>query len=377
MTPPLTAEQVLARRMRNLLLHRRDGTRPSTVDEVVTWFGAMQAQDLTSGLFSLATRLGAPRTEVEAALERREALRTWPMRGTLHLVPSRDAAWMLEVMGERPLAGARRRRERLGLSEADADRAADVLGSALAGGGRLTRAECVAVLERAGIPAAGQRAYHLLWYASQRGVTCIAPNVAGEQTFVLLAEWAPESARPSRDEALATIAVRYFRSHGPTSRQDLAGWTGMTAADTKRGIAVAGDLLETVAVDGREMVQATSRAPGHTSEVHNGDDDEIDDDVVALPGFDEYLLGYKDRSLMLAAADMAAVIPGRNGVFQATVVRAGRVVATWKKRASRSRPAVDVAALCRMSASERERVEQAFAPYSRFVDEPVDVRWRN
>jgi len=368
MTPSLTAEQVLARRMRNLALHRRDGIRPSTVAEVMTWFGAMQAQDLASALFSLATRLDATRSQIEAALERGEALRTWPMRGTLHLVPSRDAAWMLEVMGERPLAGARGRRERLGLSEADAERATDVLGSALAGGGRLTRAECVAVLERAGISAAGQRAYHLLRYASQRGVTCIAPDVAGEQTFVLLGEWAPQPARPSRDEALATVAVRYFRSHGPTSRQDLAGWTGMTAADTKRGIAAAGDLLEPVWVDGREMVRATGDAPAPAPS-------EVDDEVVVLPGFDEYLLGYKDRSLMLGTPDMAAVVPGCNGVFRPTVVRAGRVVATWKKRSSRSRPAVEVQPLREISPDERTLVDRAFKPYSHFVGEPVDVRW--
>src|SRR5262249_53882673 len=138
---------------------------------------------------------------------------------------------------------AARRRESLGLSEQVADRAVEVLGAALAGGGRLTRSQCMAVLAENGIDTAGQRGYHLLWYASQRGVLCIAPNVGNEQSFVLLDEWVPDPHQPDPDEALATIALRYFHGHGPTTRQDFAGWTGLTVADARRGIAAAGDRL--------------------------------------------------------------------------------------------------------------------------------------
>jgi hypothetical protein len=366
-TAVLTGSQALERRMRNLLLSL-DNPPLGSVGEVVTWLGAMQSQDLTSGLFSLALRLAATRAEVESALERREALRTWPMRGTIHLVPSRDAAWMLELMGPRALAGSAKRRAFLGLDERDADRAVDVLGAALAGGGRLSRAQCLAALEQAGLSSAGQLGYHMLWYASQRGVTCIAPNVAGEQTFVLLDEWVPDPVRLSRDEALATIAVRYFRSHGPTTRQDFAGWTGLTAADAKRGIAEAGDLLSPVTVDGTEMVEAGDERPEPAR-------DGLDDDMIVLPGFDEYLLGFKNRSLMLDDGDLGAVIPGRNGVFQATVVRAGRVVATWKKAANRSGTLVEVRPVRTMPGRERNRVDAAFDAYRRFTGTAVDLSW--
>ncbi|MET7749757.1 winged helix DNA-binding domain-containing protein [Micromonospora sp. NPDC005367] len=220
----LTTSAALALRMISLLLRPHPGTRPSTVAEVVEWFGAMQAQDLSSGLWSLGARLPA-RTllDVQAALERREALRTWPMRGTVHLVPARDARWMLELTGIRALPGAASRRATLGLDPTDADRAVEVLGGALAGGGRLTRAQCLAELNAAGIGTDGQRGYHLLWYASVRGVTCLAPNVGTEQTFALLDEWAPDPLRPERDEALAILTRRYVRSHGPVTAREFAG----------------------------------------------------------------------------------------------------------------------------------------------------------
>src|SRR3954470_24620221 len=122
----MKSSTALELRMRSLLLR---GGGPGSVAGIVTWFGAMQAQDVNSGLWSLGVRLpGATLDDITAALERREALRTWPMRGTVHFVPSADARWMLDLMGVRALAGAERRRQVLGLEVAAAERAVEVLG---------------------------------------------------------------------------------------------------------------------------------------------------------------------------------------------------------------------------------------------------------
>lgn len=365
----LTAEQALALRMSSLLLRERhDGTsRPGDVAGVVAWLGAMQAQDLASGLWSFGVRLPTFTVEdVAAVLERREALRTWPMRGTVHFVPSRDAHWMLDLMGTRALAGAAKRRAFLGLSDEVAERSVAVLGEALAGGGRLTRAQCMATLAERGIEAAGQFGYHLLWYASQRGVLCIAPNIGSEQTFALLDEWVPDPHRPSRDEALATIALRYFRGHGPATVPDFAGWTGLTAADARRGIAGAG--LARVSVDDAEMYLDPAILDIAPSTMDSGE-------LLVLPGFDEYMLGYKDRSLILAAEHASAIIPGNNGVFQSTVVRDGRVVGTWKRTLTKTKAQIVVQPLARLGRADRARVAQAFEGYARFVGRVPELRW--
>jgi hypothetical protein len=364
----LTGADALGLRMRSLLLDGA-GDGPGDVAGVVEWFGAMQAQDYASVQWSLGVRLPEfTLDDVRAALERREALRTWPMRGTVHLVPPRDAHWMLDVMGVRALAGAAARRANLGLTEELADRGIGVLRDALTGGGRLTRAECVQALKAGGVDASGQLAYHLLWYASQRGVTCIAPHIGTEQTFVLLDEWVPDPVRPDRDEALGIIALRYFRGHGPTTRQDFAGWTGLTAADAKRGIAVAGHDLATVRVGGVEMVALRQLLDSPRPATDP-------DAVLALPGFDEYLLGFKDRSMMIDAAHQQAIIPGGNGVFQATIVRGGRVVGTWKRTLTKKNTVVQVRPLVSLTAADRIRVEAALEPYARFVGLPLAVRW--
>lgn len=370
----LAPADALGLRMRSLLLADRPGwsdAGPADVAGVVGWFGAMQAQNLASVAWSLGARLpGCTADDVHAALEHREVLRTWPMRGTVHLVPARDARWMLDVLGVRMLAGAATRWAYLGLSGETADRAVEVLRAALAGGARLTRAQCLQTLTDAGISDAGQFRHHLLWYASQRGVTCFGPDIGKEQSFVLLDEWAPHPYQPDRDEALGTIALRYFRSHGPTTRQDFAGWTGLPATDAERGIAAAGAGLTTVRVDGREMYLDPALLDAPTTGPAAGDDE-----VLLLPGFDEYLLGFKDRSLMLDAEHTRAIIPGGNGVFQATIVRGGRVIGTWKRTLTRARAVVELRPLVHLGAADRSRVEDALKPYAHFVGRPVQARW--
>src|SRR5690349_7087407 len=353
--------------MTSLLLRPHPAGNPGSVAGVVEWFGAMQAQDVASGLWSLGVRLpGLTLADVNAALERYEAIRTWPMRGTVHLVPPADALWMLELVGVRALAGAAKRRETIGLTQAAADRGVEVLATVLKGN-RLTRAECLAALAEAGIELGPQMGYHLLWYASQQGVTCIAPHIGKEQTFVLLREWAPRPNRPSRTEALGIIATRFFRSHGPATRADLARWTGLTMTDVKAGVAAAGPALATVRVDGTEMLVDPALLTGELGDMA--------DVWAALPGFDEYMLGYKDRTLMMAEEHLQAVVPGGNGVFRSTLVRGGRVVATWTRTLGRKAVTIDVQPFAPLRAAERAKAEEALQPFATFVGLPAEVRW--
>jgi hypothetical protein len=348
-------------RMASLLLA---GGQDRTPLEVATWFGAMQAQDLASAQWSLGVRLpGSTVADVDAAFERGEVLRTWPMRGTVHVVPAVDARWMLELCGPRALAGVERRWAQLGIDEGICKDATEVLRAALEGGNRLTRSACVDLLVEAGLHTATGHGYHLLWYASQVGVTCIGPQAGKEQTFVLLHEWAPDQRSLERDEALAELALRYVRSHGPTTRQDLAGWAGITQADAKRGIELAGDALAAVEVEGTAMVAAAElldRAPAVLA-------DHDPAKVWALPGFDELVLGFKDRSLVLPDAHKDAVVPGGNGMFRSTIVVDGQIVGTWSRTVRAKRIDVVAEPFGRLTKARRAGFERAARRYAGFL----------
>jgi hypothetical protein len=246
-----------------------------------------------------------------------------------------------------------------------------VLAAALAGGRRLTRAQCLQALHDGGVEVSGQQGYHMLWYASQKGVTAIAPHIGKHQSFVLLDEWAPAPRQPSRDEALGLVALRYFRSHGPATVADLARWTGLTVRDCRAGVATAGDALAPVRVDGADMLVDAALADPAPADAGVP----VEDDWLALPGFDEYMLGYKDRSLLVEPAHFAAVVPGGNGVFQSTLVRAGRVVGVWRRTLTKRAVVVSAQPLVPFGAGDRTHAEAALQPYAAFLGLPLDVRW--
>jgi len=350
-------------RLRSLLLGRA-GAR--SVLSVAEWFGAMQAQDLASGAWSFGVRCaGLTEADVQAAQERREVLRTWPMRGTVHFVPARDAAWMVALMAKKPLAGGAARRAFLGITLEFADRAVSLLEDATRGGRVLTRDECVAVLAEGGLPTAGQVSYHLLWYACQVGALCQGPPRGKEHTFVGLGEWVPHPATPSREEGLAILAQRYFQSHGPATEKDFSRWTGLGLRECREGIAGAGDALVAVETSAGPMLAAAEVVDsGNALRGH-----------LVLPGFDEYMLGYGDRSLLLNPEHFGAVVPGGNGVFKSTMVRNGQVVGTWK-RTLKART-VDVATTMFMAttASDKKAFEREFAAYGAFVGRAARVVW--
>lgn len=362
----LDVQQIRAARIASLLL---DGPAAAgrTVAGVVEWFGAMQGQDFASVGWSLGLRTGLSRDDVAAAFESGRILRTWPMRGTLHVLPGADARWMLQHLGSRALRSAAARRRSLGLEQADAERACGVLGEALVGGRAMTRAECVAVLEGAGIPCGGQRAYHLLWYASQKGVTCVGPQRGAEQTFVLLDEFAPSAVELDRPAALATIAERFVRSHGPVTAHDLARWADLTVTDARAGLAAGQGILRG-AIAGRDLFLTEPQL------------DTIRRDSVllparALPGFDEFILGYRDRTAQIDRETEKLVVPGGNGVFSPTLVLDGRVVGTWRRRESVRTVEILATTITRIGATGRERLEAGLGQYVRFVGKQGRIRW--
>lgn len=369
--PHAPLDDATTRRLRMASLLLADpGTGGLGVAEVVAWFGALQAQDPASVAWSLGLRTGATRSQVGDALATGEVVRTWPMRGTLHVVPGPDARWMLEHLGRRALATAAARRAALGIDATEADRAADVLGAALVGGRVLTRAQCVAALAAAGIPTHGQRAYHLLWYASALGVTCVGPPQGREQTFALLDEFAHGQRPLDRPAALATIAERFVRSHGPVTVHDLARWADLTITDARAGIAAAGGLVHRTDTRGRAVVVAEEvlDSAGVVGSARRAP-------ALALPGFDELVLGYRDRTAQLDTDHEGIVVPGGNGVFSATLVRSGRVVGTWRRRELARRVSITATPFAPLRTADRNALTRALEGYARYLGLAPDITW--
>lgn len=142
-----------------------------------------------------------------------------------------------------------------------------------------------------------------------------------QQTFVLLDEWVEYSRELSFEESLNELASLYFTAHGPATVQDFAWWAGLTLTDARAGLEAVRSSLQPEVIDGNEYWRPDPAAvtAAEPAGVH------------LLAGFDEYILGYKDRSAVLEPESFPLIVPGNNGIFLATVVADGRVAGTWKR----------------------------------------------
>jgi hypothetical protein len=278
----------------------------------------VQAQDLGQAMWAVGLRCGKPLAEVQRSHAAGEIVRTWPMRGTLHLLAASDVRWMVELLGPRALASQVTRRKQLELDEEILSRCQDKLIPALSSGPR-SRDELMGELEAIGVSTENQRGYHVLLNLAQKGLLCqIGPE---RDTFVLLDSIEAPREALSREEALARLAQRYFSGHGPATEADLAWWAGLPLKDVRAGISAV-DELACEKIDGVSYFSVPSDEP--PSPVAH-----------LLPGFDELLLGYRDRSAVLDLRYATNICPGGNGVFRPTVAIGGRMVATWRVKVLR------------------------------------------
>jgi hypothetical protein len=353
-----------ARRLRRLRLAAQwiGRGRDSGPADVVRWMLAMQAQDLPGAKWSVGLRApGSTIADVDAALNRGEVIRSWPMRGTLHLVPAQDIGWMLELTAPRTLRALTARHRELGIDDAAIGAAADVASALLTGGRSAGRAEILAAFEGGGISTAGQRGVHLLGALHQNRLLCQGPVRGTEQLFVLLDEWVPQPRRLHGDEALGEFVGRYLASHGPATLADFCWWTKLPVKDAKIGLAATAVPLEELVVDGTSywMTPALEERSAGS--------------VAALPGFDELLLGYRDRSATLPQAYGPAIVPGNNGMFLSTIVVDGRVVGTWRRRKTAAGVTVITSPFEPLTARVQTRFANAVHRYGRFLGLPVTV----
>lgn len=306
-----------------------------SVPDAVRWMTASQAQDLQAALWAVGARVpGAGLSDVRAALDNGSVVRSWPMRGTLHLVAPEDLRWMLDLTAERLTRSIAGRHRELEIAWTDIEKSRDVALEHLADGAALSRAELFAVFESAGQPTTGQRGIHILGTLCRHGWLVQGPLAGNQQLMVAFEDWIPASRALEEQEAIAEFVLRYFRSHGPATLRDFAWWTQLPLTEVRAAFEqVRGQLVE-LEFEGTSFWMSPETAallddgvPGQRS-------------VHLLPGFDEFVLGYTDRSMVLAPEHANKIVPGGNGVFKKTVVAGGEVIGTWAREGTSRSAAV-------------------------------------
>lgn len=325
--------------------------------DVVRFATCTQAQDFPAALSAVALRCSDRSVSaVTRALDAGEVVRSWPMRGTLHLVAPEDLRWMLAIGPPRVETSAAKRRRDLGIDDTTLGRARDATVTVLEGGRRIARQALMGVWREAGVDTGGQRGAHLFGALAVEGLICLGPMGGRRQDVVLVDEWVAPVPERDRDEAVQEWAVRYFRSHGPATARDFAWWTGLTLTEVRRAVGAVRDGLERLEVDGVEhlMDPATPALLDGCRRKARG--------VLLLPAFDELVVGYGERSAVVPPEHARKVVAG--GMFLPPVVAAGTAVGTWRRpRAVDGAP--EVAPLTSLTRTVAAAVPARWAAYPR------------
>ncbi len=350
-------QEIINLRLSNQLLLNNQVKSP---EDVVGHMCAMQAQDYLGSLWAVALRTESSfEKDIEQAIANGKIVRSWPMRGTLHYVLPEDLKWMLKLMTPRILSGQTKRFLReFELDENALKQCRKILINKLEGGKKLARNDVYRVLEEGGIAATGQRGLHIIWYLAQEGVLCFGPREGKQPSFVLLDEWIPKSRELTTEEALSEIFYRYVASRGPVTLADFIWWTGLTTTSAKNALELVKPKLTSFKLEEKEYWFTIDNEPvKNTENLYH-----------LLPPFDEYLIAYADRSLMLGTYTLKDVVPFSNGMFFPVIVKNGLILGTWKRTLNKNSVKIEFTPFNGKTFDKESQLEQIQKRYEKFLN---------
>jgi hypothetical protein len=341
-----------------LLNQHIDGARFTQPAEVVAWLGAVQSQDYAGAKWALGLRLpGSVDDEIERAFTSGAILRTHVMRPTWHFVAPADIRWMLALTAPRVHAISAYYYRKLELDDALLRRSDETLAEALRGGRERTRDELRAALEQSNVILGDPlRLGYLLIHAELEGIICSGARRGKQQTWALLEERVPPAKTLERDEALAELTRRYFTSHGPATARDFAWWSGLSSADVRRGLEIAGSDLQRMEGDGQTYWLAPPAR-------------ETIDMAHLLPNYDEYTVGYQGYDALFQGLGEERL------VYRHALVIEGRIAGGWKRGLTKSAATIELKTLAPPTEGQRQAVIEAARRYGAFLGLPIELSW--
>ena len=268
----------------------------------------IQAQDIRAA--GLAVRARVPGAGPES-LAAASLIRTWTVRGTVHLVAADDLPWIDALTGprnRRRFDALMAKRDNMATAEAIRPAALEILTD-----GPMTRAELIKRLDAAGLPSLGPHSINVLmpWLAA-------TGEIVGDAGGSFRRADPPPPV--DGDDALAVLGGRYLAGYGPAGPEDLARWSGLPITACRRALAAVDGAVD--AGGGLLALPGPDPAPAPAA--------------LILGAFDTAMLGWRNREPLVAAADDRRILPG-GGIIRPVVLTDGRAAATWKLEGSGAR----------------------------------------
>jgi hypothetical protein len=315
----------------------------------------MQAQEYPMAKWAVGVRLkGVTDADVESALDRGEIIRTHVLRPTWHLVTAEDLRWMVTLTAPNIRKLVQGRHRDLGLTSEVLSKSYKVIEKILRDGNHATRDELIPALNKANITTDENRASHIFMSAELELLICSGKTKNGKQTFSLVDEWVQATQPISRDEALASLAQRYFQSHNPAQVEDFVWWSGLSVKDAKTAIEMVKRDFVAEVVEDKTFWVGKNLSPSKK------------DTAFLFPAYDEFLISYADRSATLTFENHKRTV-SVNGIFRATVVVNGQTIGVWKRTFKKGNVLIEFEYFTKPDRAALKLIENAAARYAKFL----------
>jgi hypothetical protein len=336
----------------------------------VSWFGAIQAQDYSFAKWAVSLRSkNLSNSSLDQSFGEGKILRTHVLRPTWHFVTPADIRWMLQLTAPHIRVQVFHWYRSLGLTDEVFTKTDAVLTEALKCGKQLTRSNLDELLKQSGINVGlnNLRLTFIMLHAEIEGIICSGALQGKEHTYALLDERVPKTKLLTHDGASAELTGRYFRSHGPATVKDYTWWSSLPVAEAKHGIEMVGSELRREKIGGQD---SWFFAPEDVNQFS------IDTSYI-LPNFDEYIIGYSDRSAIFDESYASGLDARHSPLFQHTIVMDGRIAGTWKRTLQKSKAIVFVKPFVKLDNSKQESLRKAVTGYGRFMDLHTELVMEN
>ncbi len=354
----MTLSEISNLRLLNQKVEATTFTKPG---EVVSWMGAMQAQDYSMAKWAIGQRmLNATDEIIVKALNDALIIRTHVLRPTWHFVSAEDIYWMLDLTAPRIKSSMKSRDKELGLSAEVYKKSFCLLEKEFLNSANLTRDRISGILKEANIKTDENRLSHILMGAELQGLICSGRRVGDKLTYGLLSERVPVCKVLTRDESLAELAKRYFTSHGPATLKDFTWWSGLSVADSRKGLeSVKPHLFPEIVGSEKYWLYPENARTNQTQNL-----------VHLLPAFDEFLISYRDRSASLELAHNRKAV-SNNGIFYPVIVINGQVCGTWKRTTQKDRFKIETNIFADIDKKSGALIEKEIRLYPEFLDKKL------
>ena len=330
----------------------------NTPAEIVAHLGAVQAQEFAMAKWSIGLRSKSLcEKDVDEAFNAGKILRTHLLRPTWHFVTPEDIGWLLKLTAPRVHQANAFMYRQSELDNSIFKRSHTIITKTLEGGNHLTREELQTELARKKIKAEGFRLAYIVMHAELEGLICSGRKRGNQFTYALIDEWIPKQKSISQTEALVNLTLRYFKSRGPATANDLKYWSGLTSKEVTKGIHLVERELQKEVIDGEVYFFHEKKKPVAAKA----------QTTFLMADYDEFGMSYKDKD-RLRHPDFS----GKH-TYNRMVVVDGYIAGSWKRTLAGKKVLFDIRMNIALTSKQKKAVIQGTERFADFINKDSEI----